>query len=264
MPSDKVRQALNLLFALAQPVVATLVNLEISGPGIGTISDRYPTYVVPAGYAFSIWSLIFALALGYGVWQALPQQRENALLGRVGWGTAAALAATSVWMLVFQRSLFALSVIVMLWLLASLIWVVARTFAHGTRTRAEQWLVYITFSIFLGWITVATVANIAQTLTAYGWDGWGVPRETWGLIVLIAAGLIAAAVTFALQGNVAYALTVIWALVAVAVNQYTRAVPTNSTTVGAAAVAMIVVVGVALLVQRARGGRRREAWTPAN
>src|SRR5918997_10433 len=126
MAQDKLRQWLNLLLAVAQPVVALLVNLEFSGPSIGAISDRYPTYVVPAGYAFTIWSLIFALSLGYGVWQALPAQRAHPLLRRVGWLTASALAATSLWMLVFQRSLFALSVVVMLWLLVSLIGVVAR------------------------------------------------------------------------------------------------------------------------------------------
>lgn len=256
MQSDKLRQVLNLLLAIAQPVIAALVNLELTGPSIGAISDRYPTYVVPAGYAFSIWSLIFALSLGYGVWQALPSQRENALLRRVGWLTAAALASTSLWMLVFQRSLFILSIGVMLCLLAALIGVVERTFTHGTRTRAEQWLVYVTFSIFLGWITVATVANVGQVLTAYGWNGWGVTGETWGIIALIAAGLIAAAVTWGLRGNVAYALTIIWALVAVAVNQYERAVPTSSATVGATAVAMSILVGATLLVSLACRG----AW----
>src|SRR5262245_40539074 len=130
MQKDKFRQLLNLCFAVAQPVVAVLVNLEITGPSIGAISNRYPTYVVPAGYAFSIWSLIFALSLGYGVWQALTAQRENLLLRRIGWLTASAMAATSVWMLVFQRSLFVLSLVVMLWLLASLIGVVARIYQH--------------------------------------------------------------------------------------------------------------------------------------
>jgi hypothetical protein len=81
---------------------------------------------VPAGYAFTIWSLIFALSLSYAVCQALPSERESPRLRRVGWLTASAMAATSAWMIVFKRSLFALSVAVMLWLLASLVGVVAR------------------------------------------------------------------------------------------------------------------------------------------
>ncbi|HKQ78783.1 MAG TPA: tryptophan-rich sensory protein [Blastocatellia bacterium] len=256
MLNDKLRQSLNVCFAVAQPLVAALTQLEITGPSIGEISDRYPTYVAPAGYAFTIWSLIFALSLGYAVWQALPSERENPLLRRVGWLTASAMAATSAWMIVFQRSLFALSVAVMLWLLTSLVGVVAR--AHrsaATFSRVEAWLVYYAFSIFLGWITVATVANIAQPLTAFGWGGWGIDAQTWGVVPLLLAGVIASVATAAMRGNAPYALTVIWALIAVAVNQFSRATPANSTTVGAVAVGMALLVGTTLLVSRGRRAR---------
>ena len=256
MPNDKLRQLLNVCFAVAQPVVAALAQLEITGPSIGEISDRYPTYVVPAGYAFTIWNLIFALSLGYAVWQALPAERESPLLRRVGWLTASVMAATSAWMLVFQRSLFTLSVAVMLWLLASLVGVVARAYrSPATYSRAEAWLVYVTFSVFLGWITVAPVANIAQTLTAYGWDRWGVDTQAWGVVALLLAGVIASVATAAMRGNAPYALTVIWALIAVAVNQFSRTTPASSKMVGAVAVGMALLVGTALLVSRGRGER---------
>lgn len=257
MKTDSVRQLLNLCLAIAQPVVAVLVNLEITGPSIGAISNRYPTYVVPAGYAFSIWSLIFALSLGYGVWQARPVQRENLLLRRIGWLTASALAASSIWMLVFQQKLFLPSLAVIVWLLVSLIAVVARMYQHHERfSRAERWLVYVHFSIFLGWVTVATVANAGQVLTAFGWSGWGIPLEHWGMVALILAGAIASIVTAAMKGNVPYALAVIWALVAVAVNQYTQSVPASSARVGATAACMALLVGATLLIILIRHG----AW----
>jgi hypothetical protein len=258
MPNDKLRQALNVCFAVAQPAVAALTQLEITGPSIGEISDRYPTYVVPAGYAFMIWNLIFALSLANAVWQSLPANRENPLLQRVGWLTASAMAATSVWMLVFQQSLFALSVAVMLWLLASLVGVVARAHRRAEKfSRAEAWLIYGSFSVFLGWITIATVANIAQTLTAFGWNGWGVDAQTWGVIALTLAGVIASAVTAAMRDAAPYALTVIWALIAVAVNQFSRATPASSATVGAVAVGMALLVGITFLVSRGRHNARR-------
>ncbi len=236
MPNDRLRQLLNLSFAITLPIVAVLVNLGITGPTIGAISARYPTYVVPAGYAFSIWTLIFALSVGYGVWQSLPAQRTNPLLRRIGWLTAAALALTSLWMLVFQRSLFLLSLGIMFLLLGSLIAVVARLYQQvNVFSVSEKWLVHVTFSIFLGWITVATVANVGQMLVAVGWNGWGMDAENWGLVAILLSGGIASVVTVATQGNAAYALTVIWALMAVAVNQFSRAVPTNSTMVGTAA-----------------------------
>lgn len=259
--NDKLRQLLNLSFAILQPIIAALVNLEITGPSIGAISNRYPTYVVPAGYAFSIWTLIFALSLGYGVWQALPGQRTNPLLRRIGWLTASALFATSVWMLVFQRSLFLLSVGIMGWLLISLIGVVSRIYQHTAGlSSAEKWLVYVTFSIFLGWITVATVANVGQTLIALGWNGWGLEAETWGLIALLLAGAIAAIVTAATKGNGPYALTVIWALIAVAVNQFTHAVPTSSNIVGTEAASIVILIGITLLVSRNRHSARQEFY----
>lgn len=257
MKTDRVRQLLNLCLAIAQPVVALLVNLEITGPSIGAISNRYPTYVVPAGYAFSIWSLIFALSLGYGIWQVRPAQRENPLLRRIGWLTASALAASSIWMPVFQQRLFVPSLAVIVWLLVSLIAVVARIYQHNrTFTQAERWLVYVHFSIFLGWVTVATVANVGQVLTAYGWSGWGIQLETWGVVALILAGAIGSIVTAAMKGNVPYALAVIWALIAISVNQYTQSVPTSSTTVGAIAAGMALLVAAALLISLIRHG----AW----
>ncbi len=248
MLNDKLRQALNLLLALAQPVVAVLANTGVTGPSIGEVSNRYPTYVVPAGYAFMIWSLIFALSLGYGIWQALPAQRENELLRRIGWWTAPALAATSLWMLVFQRSLFGLSLVVMASLLVALS-VVATRLAHHTRgfSLAEQGLVYINFSVFLGWITIATVANVGQVLTAYEWSGWGAQLETWGIVAVLVAGVIASAVTVALKGNIPYALAVMWGLVGLAVNQFTHGGSIGSNTVSAVAAAMVLQVGFTLV-----------------
>lgn len=253
MTNDHLRQGANLLLAIAQPVAAFLVNAQITGPSIGVISDRYPTYVVPAGYAFSIWSLIFALSLGYGIWQALPSERENPLLRSIGWFSAGALASTTLWMPVFQRSMFGVSVLLMLCLLASLIGVVSRVYRWkqpAMLSRAEFWLVYAHFSAFLGWVTAATIANVGQTLTAYEWDGFGIRLELWGVFALLTAGVIGSVVTVSLRGNMPYALALIWALIAVAVNQFTRGVPTSSSLVGGIAAAMATVVGLAAVFRR--------------
>ena len=174
---------------------------------------------------------------------------------RAGWLTASAMAATSAWMLAFQRSLFALSVAIMLLPLASLVGVIARAHRRAaTFSRAEAWLVYYAFSIFLGWIAVAAVAIIAQPLTAFDWDGWGIDAQTWGVVLLL-AGLVASAVTAAMRGNAPYALTVICALIAIAVKQFSRATPASSTTVGAVAVGMELLVGATLMVSRGRRAR---------
>jgi hypothetical protein len=114
---------------------------------------------------------------------------------------------------------------------------------------------YYAFSIFLGWITAATVANIEQTLTAFGWGGWGIDAQTWGVVALLLAGVIASVATAAMRGNAPYALTVIWALIAVAVNQFSRATPASSTVVGAVAVGMALLVGTTLLASHGHRAR---------
>jgi MFS family permease len=254
MASDRLRQVSNLVFAIGQAVAPAITPL-IGLPFVGAISDRYPTYVVPAGYAFSIWSLIFALSIAYAVWQLLPAQRENPLLRRVGWLTAAAFAASMAWEFVFPAGLYALSVAVIVITLVSLAAAVGRMAGWRTPlTSAERWLVWIACGLYLGWITVATVANVAQTLTSYGVMELGLDAETWGMVMLIAAAAIAAAVTLATR-NAGYPLAVIWALLAVFVARRAPPVVTQSDTVAYVALGAAAVVAAALLAVVMRGRR---------
>lgn len=247
MANDRLRQVSNLVFAIGQaaaPAVTPLLGL----PFVGAISDRYPTYVVPAGYAFSIWSLIFALSIAYAVWQMLPAQRENPLLRRVGWLTAAAFAGSTLWEFAFPAGMYALSVVLIVITLAALAAAVGRM--AGWRTpfsRAERWLVWIACGIYLGWITVATVANVAQALAAAGVSELGLGAEAWGIVMLAAAGLIAAAVTLATR-NAGYPLAVIWALLAVFAARRAPPVVTRSDTVAYVALGVAVAVAIALVV----------------
>jgi hypothetical protein len=254
MASDRPRQLCNLAFAVGQ-AAAPAVTPALGLPFVGQVSDRYPTYVVPAGYAFSIWSLIFALSIAYAVWQMLPLQRENPLLRRVGWLTAAAFAGSTLWQLVFPAGWYGVSVLLIVLTLVSLAIAVGRT--AGWRTplsSAERWLVWVACGVYLGWITVATVANVAQALTAVGVTELGLGGETWGMVMLIAAGLIASAVTLATR-NAAYPLAVIWALIAVFVARRAPPVVTQSDAVAYVALGAAALVAVAMgmaVMRRAR------------
>jgi hypothetical protein len=254
MANDRLRQVSNLVFAVGQaaaPAITPLLGL----PFVGAISDRYPTYVVPAGYAFSIWSLIFALSIAYTVWQFLPAQRENPLLRRVGWLTAAAFAGSTLWQFAFPAGLYALSVALIVITLVSLATAVGRMTGWRTPlTGAERWLVWVACGIYLGWITVATVANVAQTLTVYGVMELGLSGEAWGMVMLAAAGAIAAAVTLATR-NAGYPLAVIWALLAAFVARRAPPAVTQSETVAYVALGAAAVVAAALLAVVIRGRR---------
>jgi hypothetical protein len=256
MASDRLRQLCNLAFAAGQ-VAAPAVTPALGLPFVGQVSDRYPTFVVPAGYAFSIWSLIFALSLAYAAWQVLPAQRGNPLLRRVGWLTAAAFAGSTLWQIVFPAGWYGLSVLLIAATLVSLAIAVGRTAGWRTPlTGAERWLVWAACGVYLGWITVATVANVAQALAAAGVTELGLGGEAWGMVMLVAAGLIASAATLATR-NPAYPLAVIWALAAVFAARRVPPVVTQSDAVAYVALGAAARVAVALgmmVMRRRRAG----------
>ncbi len=227
MSVDTVRQTTNVVGALFQ-IVAGPLGVLIFGVGVGAVSDANSTLVVPAGYAFSIWGLIFALCLAYAIYQALPSKRENPLLRRVGWFSAGAFLLNGVWSLVFPAQLFVTSqgVILLVFLFAGSAFLLASR-ADGERKpgRIQRWLVVLPLGLLFGWITAATLVGFATTLAAVGTLDGGFGEALLGAGLLLAGGLIATAVVWAArggpwQGILAYSVAVIWALVAVVVNQY--------------------------------------------
>ncbi|HEX6910171.1 MAG TPA: hypothetical protein VF142_07245 [Longimicrobium sp.] len=259
MANDRLRQASNLVFAVAQ-TGASAITPRLGLPPVGSVSDRFPTYVVPAGYAFSIWGLIFALCIAYAVWQALPARRESPLLRRVGWLTAAAFAGSTLWQFAFPAGLYNVSVVLIVTTLATLALAVGRMVnRRAPFSTAERVLVWLTCGVYLGWITVATVANVAQTLVAYGVMELGLSGEAWGMVMLGAAALIASLVTLATR-NAAYPLAVAWALVAVYVARRGPPLVTQSATVAMVALAAAAVVALALAASRMRGRQGPADW----
>lgn len=210
---DHWRQGLNLALAAAQIVTPAFSRLTGLGAPIEQLSDRTNTWVTPANGAFAIWGFIYPACLAYGVFQALPAQRERALLRRLGWWSASAFLANAVWPLVFELELYWPSVLVIAWTLVSLMGAVVTFARHrGPWSRAERALAFVPLSVFAAWITVATILNTALTLQAAGIQAL-LPGETWGVLLTLAAGAIGAFVTRAEGGrNLPYGVTVLWAL----------------------------------------------------
>jgi tryptophan-rich sensory protein len=256
MPRDIARQTVNVAAAVGQFAAPALAPRL--GGDIGAVSDQYPTLLTPATYAFAIWTLIFALCAAYAAYQARPARRADPLLRRVGWWTAAAMVANTLWELAFPTRRFVAANLLIFAMLAALVAVQVCYARAGTAgelrpaSRAEPWLVRGAFSLFLGWITVASVANTAQTLTALGWEGAGVPPTAWAVALLGAAAAIGAWATRRLGANVWYALAVAWALAGIAVARVRAdpALPSMPVAV-AAALASLAVLG-ALEVFRLR------------
>ncbi|MHB0856732.1 MAG: tryptophan-rich sensory protein [Anaerolineae bacterium] len=245
-----MRRVLVVLATVLTIVVNGLANaLPLNGLTTGEISDRYDVYFVPAGYVFSIWGLIYLALLAYTVYQALPAQRDNARLRAIApWYVLASLANIA-WILLWHYEYLTLTPIAMVILLVSLIVIYLRLrIGRVSPTPAERWCLHVPFSLYLGWITVATVANVTAVLDGIGWSRWGLSDLTWAVIMLIVAFGIAAAVAL-LRRDVAYTLVIVWAYVGIAVKQ------TDTPTVAVLATALAVVLGLVLLLARRSTGR---------
>jgi hypothetical protein len=239
---DTVRQIVVIAATIVTIVVNTLANaLPINGQNTGEISDRFDVYFVPAGYVFSIWGVIYLLLIIFSVYQALPAQREDPALRRIGYLYALSGLANSGWIFLWHYELFPLTVVVMALLLGLLIAIYLRLDVGRAQVPpTTRWLVHLPFSVYLGWITVATIANVTALLDFLNWNGWGIAPEAWAVIMLAAATGITAAVIFT-RLDAAYGLVIVWALAGIAVKH------AGTPTVGVAAWAAAGVV-VLLLV----------------
>lgn len=217
---DYLRQFAVIVATIATIVVNGLASgLQLNGQSTGDISDRFPSLFTPAGYVFSIWSVIYLGLLAYTIFQALPAQRTNPRLRAIGWPYVLSGAANSVWIFLWHYNQFAASLVVMIVLLLSLIVIYRRLSPwRFVASPAERWTTHIPFSIYLGWITVATVANAATVLLDLQWDGGFLGPMVWALILIAIATLIG--LYFALrERNVAYVAVLVWAFIGIAVKQ---------------------------------------------
>ena len=225
---DLLRQISVVLTIILTLTINGLANaLPLNGQNTGQISDRFQVYFVPAGYVFSIWGLIYLGLIAFAIYQALPSQRENPRLRATGWWISLGGLANSAWIFLWHYEQFPLTLVVMLVLLATLIVTYLRLgIGRTTVSAAEKWMVRLPFSIYLGWITVATVANVTSLLDYLQWDGFGIAPETWMIIVLIAVLVIALLMNFT-RRDVGYAAVILWALAGISIKH--AAVPVVAT-----------------------------------
>lgn len=236
------------LLALAVNLLATA--LPLNGQTTAAISDRFQVLFVPAGYVFAIWGVIYIGWLAFAVYQALPARRANPRLQRTGWLFALASLANAAWLFAWHYQLFPLSVVIMLSLLALLIAIYWRLDIGHTRVPTrEKWLVDVPFSVYLGWISVATIANISDVLFYWKWDGFGIAPELWAVILLVTASAIALAMALT-RADAAFLLVIVWAFVGIAVKQ--AVVPLVANTALVLAVLVLFMIPLGLWFRRSR------------
>ena len=218
MNKINIRQVAVILTAITTVVFNILANaLPLNGLNTGEISDRFAIYFVPAGYVFAIWFIIFVGLIAYAVYQVRPDQRDNPRLAATGWLFVLSCAANIAWLFCWHYEQFYLTLPMMLVLLGCLILIYLRLGIGQTKvTAGERWAVQVTFSIYLGWITVATIANVTQLLYFLNWNGWGIEPATWAVIMIVVATLVGLAVAYT-RRDLAYSLVLVWAFIGIAV-----------------------------------------------
>jgi benzodiazapine receptor len=214
------KRLINLIAVLVTLLVNGLANaLPLNGQTTGTISDRFPVLFTPAGYVFSIWGLIYIGMLAFGIYQALPSQASQARLEHIGWWFALSCFFNSAWIFLWHFNLFPLTLAAMLGLLLCLLIIYLRLQIGVSPVAAgELWLVDLPFSIYLGWISVAFIANFAVVLNYTGWNATDLPAVILTLVVLLAGVGLGIAMTL-LRQEIAYPLVLVWAYIGIWLKQ---------------------------------------------
>jgi hypothetical protein len=240
---------LNLAAFLATVAVNAMANvLPINGRTTGALSDLYPNLFVPAGLTFSIWGIIYLLLAVFSIYQiAAPIRNSAEFLQRIGPLFIIASAANIGWIYLWHYQRVSLSLVAMLVLLGSLLAIYLRL---GIGVPAASWrqrlLVHLPFSVYLGWITVATIANVTVVLVHVGWNRFGLSQELWTVVVLIVATLITLAVLFT-RNDLFYALVILWAFLGILIKRLAVDSPPSRAIIATLAVTMAVILAVLLL-----------------
>lgn len=242
------RVVLNVATLAVTLVTNALANaLPLNGRTTGEISDGFAENLfAPAGYVFSVWGLIYLLLTAFGVYQAIPTGRRSAAVARVGPWFVLSCVANALWLVFWHYGLFPATMAAMVVLLVSLCAVVAGLGPpRAAPSVADRWLVYLPFSVYLGWISVATIANASIFLLDLGWSGAPFSPVVWTLLMLAVAAALGAWMVLG-RGDAAFGAVLVWAFAGIAVEQ----VAVTSVSVGAWAAAGVLLALTAWRILR--------------
>lgn len=199
------------LLYITMVVVNFMANsLPINDRSTGEISDAYPNLFAPAGLTFSIWGLIYLLLAGFVVYLFLnTSNKTEELFKKINPFFIITSIANISWIFAWHYDYIGLSVLIMAVLLFSLI-KIADILRKEQFTSVEKILIWAPFSVYFGWITVATIANITVFLVSINWDGFGIAEYIWTVIILLIGALIGILRTLK-DRNIAYGMVLIWA-----------------------------------------------------
>ena len=258
---ELVRQIAIVLCTIAAIAGSLIGSGALGGTPIaeaaGGALSASATPIAPAVPAFSIWSVVYAGLIAYAIWQLLPAHRSDPRQRRLAAPIAASLLLNAAWILSVQADLLAVSGIVIVVLLVVLAIAFRICLVTRPTTRVEAIVVDGTIGLYLGWVCVATAANITSTLAASGFTGWGLSPDAWAVTILAIAALVGIGLAIGGRGRIAPALSLCWGLAWVAVARLTG--EPHSAAAGIAAIVGVIAVLAATAAWRLRHRRSRLA-----
>ena len=211
----RMKNMLIKIFAVATYVAMVVVNflangLPINNRSTGAISDAYPNIFAPAGPAFSIWGLIYLLLGGYVLYQFVKKDEKiEEIFKKINPLFIVTSLANISWIFAWHYDYIGLSVLIMATLLFLLI-KIADILRTEQFTALEKLFIWAPFSVYFGWITVASIANITIFLVSIGWNGFGIADFVWTSIILLVGALIGI-LRMRKDKNIAYGMVLVWA-----------------------------------------------------
>jgi hypothetical protein len=247
---------LNFIGFLAVVIVNALaVLLPLNNRTTQELSDKYPNLFVPAGLTFSIWGIIYLLLLVFIIYQFIVAFRKSSLerdiFKKIGILFFISCIFNVAWIFAWHYEIVWLSLIVMALLLISLVSIYVRlgTGKPGIRN-SEKIMVNIPFSVYLGWITIATIANVTTFLVNINWNKFGIDGQLWTVIV-IAVGVIITLATLFSRNDIFYSIVVIWALVGILLKRIADSSMPDQKVIISSIVGMSI-VGLGIILQLIR------------
>jgi len=247
---------LNLAVFLAMVVVNALATiLPINNKTTGELSDQYPNLFVPSGLTFSIWGMIYVLLAIFVVYQMVIAFKRDSggrgIFEKIGLLFFLSSLLNIGWILAWHYEIVWLSLVLMALLFASLISIYLRLrIGKSDAGNPEKALAHAPFSVYLGWITIATIANVTALLVDIGWDRFGLSEQFWAVLV-IAVGIIIALLVIFTRNDMFYCLVVDWSLVGILLKRL-EDINTPAQSIIITVITGIILVTLGIIIQLAR------------
>lgn len=245
---------LNLIGFLGMVIINALaVILPINGKTTGQLSDQYPNLFVPAGLTFSIWGVIYlllAIFVVYSLISAFRNDSGSSFFNKIGIIFFLSCLANMGWILAWQYEIVPLSLLIMLFLLGCLL-VIYLKLGVGKKgpAKKEQYLVHLPFSVYLGWITIATIANVTALLVQLNWNRFGLSEQFWAVAVIL-VGIVITLSILAARQDIFFGLVVDWAIIGIILKRTADSTPAQGVII--VTIAGIILISAGILIQLVR------------